>query len=82
MKILITINDLPMARNTVKDRIIEMAKNVTHQQNIDIKSSDLIYNWISNENNIKEELISLISLATTTKVIYICNAVVKALTKR
>ena len=33
---------MPLARNTVKDRIIRIAKNVTHQQNIDIKSANLI----------------------------------------
>lgn len=99
-KIIQRINDMPLARNTVKHRIIEMAKNVTHQQNIDIKSSDLIslcldestditgsarlaiFTRYCNGNNIKEELISLISLATTTKGIDICNAVVKALTER
>ena len=33
---------MPLARNEVKDRIVQMAKNVTHQQYIDIKSADLI----------------------------------------
>ena len=59
-----------------------MAKNISHQQNIDIKSSGLISLYLDEntrsarlaifiryciENNIKEEIISLTSLATTTR---------------
>ena len=37
-KIIQRINFMPLARNTVKNRIIEMAENVTHQQSIDVKT--------------------------------------------
>ena len=36
------IKDMPIARNTVKERILKMGENVTYQQKIDIKSSSLV----------------------------------------
>ncbi|GLV39534.1 hypothetical protein CBL_20438, partial [Carabus blaptoides fortunei] len=99
-KIIQRIKDMPLARNTVKVRILEMAKNIGHQQKVDIKSSGLFSLCLDEStditgsvrlaifirycvgNNIKEEMISLASIATTTRGIDICNVVVNALAER
>ena len=84
----------------MKVRILDMADNVSHQQNKHITSCNFlsicldgstditgsaclaIFGCYLVNNTIREELISLASLETTTRGIDICNAVVKKLTKR
>ena len=77
----------------MKARILEMADNVSHQRNKDfsctflficLESTDItgsarlaIFGRYLVNDTIREELISLASLETTTSGIDICNAVVK-----
>ena len=99
-KIIPRIKEIPLSRNTVKARILDMADNVSHQQNKDLSSSNFlsicldestditgsarlaIFGRYLVNNTIREELISLAPLETTTRGIDICNAVVKQLTER
>lgn len=94
------IQDMPLARNTVKERILGMAENISCQQKFDIKSCNFISICLDEstdvtgsarlaifarycvKNNIKEELLSLSTLKTTTKGVDIYNAVIDALNKR
>ena len=84
----------------MKARILDMADNVSHQQNKDLSSCNFlsicldestditgsahlaIFGRYLVNDTIREELISLASLETTTRGIDICNAVVKQLTER
>ncbi|GFX34152.1 general transcription factor II-I repeat domain-containing protein 2A [Trichonephila clavipes] len=88
------IKDFPLSRNTMKDRILKLAENVTYQQKKnDINSAPFRSLWLDEsiditksarlavfarycvENIIKEELIAITSLLTTTKGTDICTAV-------
>ncbi|GFV96756.1 uncharacterized protein TNCV_3388491 [Trichonephila clavipes] len=92
-KIIQRIKDIPLSRNTIKDRILKLEENVTDQQKKDINSAPFISlrldesiditksarlavfarYWVGNV--IKEELIAITSLLTTTKGTDICTAV-------
>ncbi|GFS57442.1 general transcription factor II-I repeat domain-containing protein 2A [Trichonephila clavipes] len=92
IKISQRIKDVPLSRNTMKDRILKLAENVTDQQKNDINSAPFISLWLDEsivitksarlavfarycvENIIKEELIAITSLLTTTKGTDICTA--------
>ncbi|GFX79608.1 DUF4371 domain-containing protein [Trichonephila clavipes] len=71
-KIIQRIKDVPLSRNTMKDRILKLAENVT-----DItKSARLaVFARYCVGNIIKEELIAITSLLITTKGTDICTAV-------
>ncbi|GFW74516.1 uncharacterized protein TNCV_2414151 [Trichonephila clavipes] len=91
-KIIQRIKDVPLSRNTMKDRILKLAENVTDQQKNDINSAPFISLCLDEsidttqsarlavfarycvENIIKEELIAITSLLTTTKGTDICTA--------
>ncbi|GFT13471.1 uncharacterized protein TNCV_2515201 [Trichonephila clavipes] len=91
-KIIQRIKDVPLSRNTMKDRILKLAENVTDQQKNDINSTPFISLCLDEsidttksarlavfarycvENIIKEELIAITSLLTTTKGTDICTA--------
>ena len=97
-KIVQRIKEIPLSRITVKARILDMANNVSHQQNKDLSSCNFlsicldestditrsarlaIFGRYLVNDTIREELISVASLETTTRRIDICNAVVKQLT--
>ena len=99
-KIIQRINKIPLSRNIVKARILDMADNVSHHQNKDLSSCNFlsirldestditgsahlaIFGRYLVNDTIREELISLASLETTTRGIDKCNAVVKQLTER
>ena len=99
-KIIQRIKEIPLSRNIVKARILDMADNVSHQQNKDLSSCNFlsicldestditgsahlaIFGRYLVNNTIREELISLASLETTTRGIDKCNAVVKQLTEK
>ena len=99
-KIIQRIKEISLSRNTVRARILDMADNVSHQQNKDLSSGNFlcicrdestditcsarlaIFGRYLVNDTIREELISLASLETTTRGIDICNAVVKELTER
>ena len=98
-KIIQRIKEIPLSRNTVKVRILDMADNVSPQQSTDITYCDILSICLDQStdvtgsarlavfgrylvgNTIKEELISLASLETTTRGIDVCNAVVKDLSE-
>ncbi|GFW40152.1 general transcription factor II-I repeat domain-containing protein 2A [Trichonephila clavipes] len=91
-KIIQRIKDVPLSRNTMTDRILKLAENVTDQQKNDINSAPFISLCLDEsidttksarlavfarycvENIIKEELIAITSLLTTTKGTDICTA--------
>ncbi|GFU77150.1 general transcription factor II-I repeat domain-containing protein 2A [Trichonephila clavipes] len=99
-KIIQRIKNVPLSRNTMKDRILKLAENVTDQQKNDFNSAPFIslcFDESTNitksarlalfalycvENIIKEELIAIISLLTTTKVTDICTAVRNSLAEK
>lgn len=99
-KIIQRIKDLSLTRNTVKDRILVMAKNITYQQKMDINSADFLSLCLDESTDIsgsarlaifirfcvgdyiKEELVGIASLETTTKGTDICKAVVNELTEK
>ncbi|GFW85419.1 general transcription factor II-I repeat domain-containing protein 2A [Trichonephila clavipes] len=84
-KIIQRIKDVPLSRNTMKDRILKLEENVTDQQKKDINSASFISLCIDESiditkpahlavfarywvgNVIKEELIAITSLLTTTQ---------------
>ncbi|GFX27011.1 uncharacterized protein TNCV_803111 [Trichonephila clavipes] len=92
-KIIQRFKDVHLPINTIKDRILKLAENVTDQQENDINSTPFISlcldesiditkstrlavfarYWVG--NTIKEELIAITSLLTTTKGTDICTAV-------
>ncbi|GFX61230.1 general transcription factor II-I repeat domain-containing protein 2A [Trichonephila clavipes] len=97
-KIIQRIKDVPLSRNTIKDRILKLAENVTDQQKNDIKSAPFISLCLDIDitksarlsvftrycagNIIKEELIAITSLLTTTKGTDICTAVRNSLAEK
>ncbi|GFX95071.1 general transcription factor II-I repeat domain-containing protein 2A [Trichonephila clavipes] len=99
-KIIQRIKDVPLSRNTMKDRILKLAENVTDQQKKDINSAPFISLCLDEsidttksarlavfarycvENIIKEELIAITSLLTTTKGTDICTAVRNSLAEK
>ncbi|GFU96312.1 general transcription factor II-I repeat domain-containing protein 2A [Trichonephila clavipes] len=99
-KIIQRIKDVPLSRNTMKDRILKLAENVTDQQKNDINSAPFISLCLDEsidttksarlavfarycvENIIKEELIAITSLLTTTKGTDICTAVRNSLAEK
>ncbi|GFU97543.1 general transcription factor II-I repeat domain-containing protein 2A [Trichonephila clavipes] len=84
-KIIQRIKDVPLSRNTIKDRILRLAENVTDQQKNDINSAPFISLCLHENIDftksarlavfarycvgdiIKEELIAITTLLTTTK---------------
>ena len=95
-KIIQRIKEIPLSRNTVKVRILDMADNVSHQQSTDITSCDLLSICLDESTNVTGSASlaifgrylvgntikeELISLAST-RGIDICNAVVKDLSER
>ncbi|GFV93564.1 general transcription factor II-I repeat domain-containing protein 2A [Trichonephila clavipes] len=94
------IKDFPLSRNTMKDRILKLAENVTDQQKNDINSVPFVSLWLDESiditksarlavfarycvgNIIKEELIAITSLLTTTKGTDICTAVRNSLAEK
>ncbi|GFX71206.1 general transcription factor II-I repeat domain-containing protein 2A [Trichonephila clavipes] len=99
-KIIQRIKDVPLSRNTMKDRILKLAENVTDQQKNDINSAPFISLCLDESiditkssrlavfarycvgNIIKEELIAITSLLTTTKGPDICTAVRNSLAEK
>lgn len=99
-KIIQRIKDIPLSRNTIKDRVLRLAENVSEQQKNDIKSSPFISLCLDEStdvtksarlavfarycvaNDVKEELIALTSLPTTTKGTDICSAVKNSLAEK
>ncbi|GFS84089.1 general transcription factor II-I repeat domain-containing protein 2A [Trichonephila clavipes] len=97
-KIIQRIKDVPLSRNTMKDRILKLAENVTDQQKNDINSAPFISLCLDEidtksarlavfarycvENIIKEELIAITSLLTITKGTDICTAVRNSLAEK
>ncbi|GFS47164.1 uncharacterized protein TNCV_2053361 [Trichonephila clavipes] len=99
-KIIQRIKDVPLSRNTMKDRILKLAENVTDQQKNDINSAPFISLCLDESidttksarlavfsrycvgNIIKEELIAITSLLTTTKGTDICTAVRNSLAEK
>ncbi|GFT58527.1 general transcription factor II-I repeat domain-containing protein 2A [Trichonephila clavipes] len=99
-KIIQRIKDVPLSRNTMKDRILKLAKNVTDQQKNDINSAPFISLCLDESiditksarlavfarycggNIIKEELIAITSLLTTTEGTDICTAVRNSLAEK
>ncbi|GFS74889.1 general transcription factor II-I repeat domain-containing protein 2A [Trichonephila clavipes] len=99
-KIIQRIKDDPLSINTIKDRILKLAENVTDQQENDINSAPFISlcldesiditksarlavfarYWVG--NIIKEELIALTSLLTSTNGTDICTAVRNSLAEK
>ncbi|GFW52690.1 uncharacterized protein TNCV_2392701 [Trichonephila clavipes] len=94
-KIIQRVKDVPLSRNTMKDRILKLAENVTDQQQQkknDINSAPFISLCLDESNDItksarlavfarycigniiKEELIAITLLLTTTKSTNICTA--------
>ncbi|GFY00856.1 general transcription factor II-I repeat domain-containing protein 2A [Trichonephila clavipes] len=89
-----------LSRNTMKDRILKLAENVTDQQKNDINSAPFISLCLDESiditesarlavfarycvgNIIKEELIAITSLLTTTKGTDICTAVRNSLAEK
>ncbi|GFY10568.1 histone-lysine N-methyltransferase SETMAR [Trichonephila clavipes] len=99
-KIIQRIKDVPLSRNTMKDRILKLAENVTDQQKMTLTPL-LLYRYVLTksidttksarlavfarycvENIIKEELIAITSLLTTTKGTDICTAVRNSLAEK
>ncbi|GFX92593.1 SCAN domain-containing protein 3 [Trichonephila clavipes] len=92
-KIIQRIKYVPLSRNTMKDRILKLAENVTDQQKNDINSAPFtslcfdesiditksarlaVFARYYVGNIIKDELIAITSLLTTTKDTDICTAV-------
>ncbi|GFU43704.1 general transcription factor II-I repeat domain-containing protein 2A [Trichonephila clavipes] len=99
-KIIQRNKDVPLSRNTMKDKILKLAENVTDQQKKDINSAPFISLCLDESiditksarlavfarycvgNIIKEELIAITSLLTTTKGTYICTAVRNSLVEK
>ncbi|GFW91864.1 DUF4371 domain-containing protein [Trichonephila clavipes] len=99
-KIIQRIKDVSLSRNTMKDRNLKLAENVTDQQKNDINSAPFISLWLDESiditksarladfarycvgNIIKEELIAITSLLTTTKGTDICTAVRNSLAEK
>ncbi|GFS62520.1 uncharacterized protein TNCV_1262991 [Trichonephila clavipes] len=99
-KIIQRIKDVPLSRNTMKDRILKLAENVTDHQKNDINSASFISLCLDESiditksarlvvfarycvgNIIKEELIAITSLLTTTKGTDICTAVRNSLAEK
>lgn len=99
-KIIQRIKDTPLSRNTIKERILKLAENITDQQKIDIKDASFISLCLDEstdvtksarlavfarycvENVIKEELIAIKSLLTTTKGTDISTAVKNSLAEK
>ncbi|GFU39426.1 general transcription factor II-I repeat domain-containing protein 2A [Trichonephila clavipes] len=99
-KIIQRIKDVPLSRNTMKDRILKLAENVTDQQKNDINSAPFVSLCLDESiditksarlavfarycvgNIIKEELIAITSLLTTTKGTDICTAVRNSLAEK
>ncbi|GFT53914.1 general transcription factor II-I repeat domain-containing protein 2A [Trichonephila clavipes] len=95
-KIIQRIKDVPLSRNTMNDRILKLAENVTDQQKNDINSAPFISLCLDEsidttksarlaviaQNIIKEELIEITSLLTTTKGTDICTAVRNSLAEK
>ncbi|GFW14193.1 general transcription factor II-I repeat domain-containing protein 2A [Trichonephila clavipes] len=99
-KIIQRIKDVPLSRNTMKDRILKLAENVTDQQKNDINSAPFISLCLDESiditksarlavfarycvgNIIKEELIAITSLLTSTKSTDICTAVRNSLAEK
>ncbi|GFW03241.1 general transcription factor II-I repeat domain-containing protein 2A [Trichonephila clavipes] len=94
------IKDVPLSRNTMKDRILKLAENGAVQQKNDINSALFISLCLDESiditksahlavfpryrvgNIIKEELIAITSLLTTTKGTDICTAVRNSLAEK
>ncbi|GFW86255.1 uncharacterized protein TNCV_4779671 [Trichonephila clavipes] len=88
----VCVKDVPLSRNTMKDRILKLAENVTDQQKNDINSAPFkslcldesiditksahlaVFARYCVGNIIKEELIAITLLLTTTKGTDICTA--------
>ncbi|GFW83505.1 general transcription factor II-I repeat domain-containing protein 2A [Trichonephila clavipes] len=99
-KIIQRIKDVPLSRNTMKDRILKLAEKVTDQQKNDINSAPFISLCLDESiditksarlavfarycvgNIIKEELIAITSLLTTTKGTDICTTVRNSLAEK
>ncbi|CAG4959705.1 unnamed protein product [Colias eurytheme] len=99
-KIIQRIKDTPLSRNTIKERILKLAENVTEQQKLDIHSASFISLCLDEStdvtksarlavfarycvgNVIKEELIAIKSLPTTTKGADICTAVKNSIVEK
>ncbi|GFX96220.1 SCAN domain-containing protein 3 [Trichonephila clavipes] len=99
-KIIQHIKEVPLSRNTMKDRILKLAENVTDQQKNDINSAPFISLCLDESiditklarlaifarycvgNIIKEELIAITLLLTTTKGTDICTAVRNSLAEK
>ncbi|GBM08122.1 hypothetical protein AVEN_214456-1 [Araneus ventricosus] len=99
-KIIQRIKDTPLSRNTIKERILKLAGNVTDQQKTDINSAPFISLYLDENtdvtksarlavfarycvgNVIKEELIAITSLLTTTKGTDFCTAVKNSLAEK
>ncbi|GFT24156.1 uncharacterized protein TNCV_2064021 [Trichonephila clavipes] len=99
-KIIQRIKDVPLSRNTMKDRILKLAENVTDQQKNDINSAPFISLCLDESiditksarlaifarycvgNILKEELIVITSLLTTTKGTDICTPVRNSLAEK
>ncbi|GFW59193.1 general transcription factor II-I repeat domain-containing protein 2A [Trichonephila clavipes] len=104
-KIIQRIKDVPLSRNTIKDRILKLAENVTDQQKKKKKKNDInstpfislcldesiditksarlaVFARYCVGNIIKEELIAITSLLTTTKGTDICTAVRNSLAEK
>ncbi|GFV79557.1 uncharacterized protein TNCV_280081 [Trichonephila clavipes] len=93
-KIIQRIKDIPLSRNTIKDRILKLEE--TDQQKKDINSASFISLCIDESiditkptrlavfvgNVIKEELIAITSLLTATKCTDICTAVRNSLAEK
>ncbi|GFV92033.1 general transcription factor II-I repeat domain-containing protein 2A [Trichonephila clavipes] len=100
IKIIQRIKDVPLSRNTIKDRILKLAENVTDQQKYNINSAPFISLCLDESiditksarfavfarycvgNIIKEELIAITPLLTTTKGTDICTAVRNSLAEK
>ncbi|GFU07795.1 general transcription factor II-I repeat domain-containing protein 2A [Trichonephila clavipes] len=99
-KIIQRIKDVPLSRNTMKDRILKLAENVTDHQKNDTTPL-LLYRYVLTNvltllnsarlavfarycvgNIIKEELIAITLLLTTTKGTDICTAVRNSLAEK
>ncbi|GFX15701.1 general transcription factor II-I repeat domain-containing protein 2A [Trichonephila clavipes] len=100
IKIIQRIKDVPLSRNTMKDRILKLAENVTDQQKNNINSAPFISICLDERiditksarlavfarycvgNIIKEELIAITPLLTTTKGKILCTALRNSLAEK
>ncbi|GFX55654.1 general transcription factor II-I repeat domain-containing protein 2A [Trichonephila clavipes] len=77
-KVIQRIKDVPLSRNTMKDRILNLAENVTDQQKNDINSAPFISLCFDESIDITKSA----SLLTTTKGTDICTAVRNSLAEK